>query len=413
MSQGINDNKIGGDPAETGSITPIGPPTAPRSLSATNGYLETILSWTPSASDGGSAIAEHKYRQQIQGVSWEDNWVSIPTSAPNETNAISYTVTGLSAGIVYKFELLAVNSGGPNDSQLDGPADSVTNVRPTGRPGPPTSFQAVAGDTKVTLSWVAPSNNGGSAITKYRYKKKSTGSWPTPWTSIPDSGVDPDSGVNGANNDDYEVTGLTNGSSYSFRLQAANNGGNNGIQLTSSSYATADNITPQSPVGSPDAPTNLQASPDYDYITLTWDDPSDDGGSPIVRIQYAMREGNGSFAQWTNIPYSGVGQVNANSYEVIDLTPATTYSFKIKARTRPDTYFSSQETSVVSATTSSPPTLFREKISSGENHTCALENPNNQQGESKVLCWGSRQSGRLGMGIMLVLENFSTSRILF
>ena len=241
VSQGINDNKIGGDPAETDSITPIGPPTAPRSLSATNGYLETILSWTPSASDGGSAIAEHKYRQQIQGVSWEDNWVSIPTSAPNETNAISYTVTGLSAGIVYKFELLAVNSGGPNDSQLDGPADSVTNVRPTGRPGPPTSFQAVAGDTIVTLSWVAPSNNGGSAITKYHYKKKSTGSWPTGWTSVPNSGVD------GDNDDDYEVRNLTNGSSYSFRLQAANNGGNNGIQLTSSSYAAADNITPQSP----------------------------------------------------------------------------------------------------------------------------------------------------------------------
>ena len=111
-----------------------------------------------------------------------------------------------------------------------------------------------------------------------------------------------------------------------------------------------------------------------------------------------MREGNGSFAQWTNIPTSGVGQLNDNSYEVTDLTPATTYSFKIKAQNRPDsTYFTSEETSVVSATTSSPPTLFREKISSGENHTCALENPN-QQGGSKVLCWGSRQSGRLGIG---------------
>ena len=391
VSQGINDNEIDGNPAETGSITPIGPPTAPTGLSATNGYLETILSWTPSASDGGSAIAEHKYRQQIQGVPWEDNWVSIPTSAPNQGNAISYTITGLSGGTVYKFELLAVNSGGANNSQLDGPADSVTNVRPTGRPDPPTSFEAVAGDTIVTLSWVAPSNNGGSTITKYHYKKKGTGSWPIAWIGIPNSGVDE------ANDDSYEVTGLTNGNTYSFRLRAINFGGNNGVRRESS-YVAADNITPQSLVGSPDAPTNLQASPDYDYITLTWDDPSDDGGSPIERVQYAMRESNGSFAQWTNIPTSGVGQLNDNSYEVTGLTPATTYSFKIKAQNRPDsTYFTSEETSVVSATTSSPPTLFRQKISSGEKHTCALENPN-QQGGSKVLCWGSRESGRLGNG---------------
>ena len=56
----------------------------------------------------------------------------------------------------------------------------------------------------------------------------------------------------------------------------------------------------------------------------------------------------------------------------------------------------------MSTTTSNPPTIFREKISSGENHTCALENPN-QQGGSKVLCWGSRVSGILGNG-----ENAST-----
>ena len=385
VSQGINNNKIGGDPAETDSITPIGLPTAPRSLSATNGYLETILSWTPSASDGGSSITEHKYRQQIQGEPWEDNWISIPTSAPNQAHAISYTIEGLSGGTVYNFELLAVNSGGANDSQLEGPSDSVTNVRPTGKPDPPTSFQAVAGDTIVTLSWVAPSNNGGSAITEYQFKKKGTGNWPNSWTNI------------GANDDDYEVENLTNGNTYSFRLRAINLGGNNGTQLESS-YVAADNITPQSLAGSPDAPTNLNASPDYDYITLTWDDPSDDGGSPIVRVQYAMRESNGSFAQWINIPNSGVSGANANSYEVTDLTPATTYSFKIKAQNRPDSsYFTSEETSVVSATTSSPPTLFRQKISSGEEHTCALENPN-RQGGSKVLCWGSRNDGRLGNG---------------
>ena len=391
VSQGLNNNEIDGDSAETGSITPIGPPTAPTSLSATNGYLKTILSWTPSDSDGGSAITEHKYRQQIQGEPWEDNWVSIPISAPNQDHAISYTITGLSGGIVYKFELLAVNSGGPNDSQLEGPSDSVTDVSPTGKPDPPTSFQAVAGDAKVILSWVAPSNNGGSTITKYHYKKKGTGNWPRDWIGILESGVDED------NDDRYEVTGLTNGTTYSFRLRAINFGGEDGDRLESS-YVAADNITPQSLAGSPDAPTNLQASPDYNYITLTWDDPSDDGGSPIVRIQYAMQEGNGSFAQWTNIPDSGVDEANDDSYKITGLTPGTTYSFKIQAQNRPNnTYFTSPETSAVSATTTPTPTLFREKISSGENHTCALENPN-QQGGSNVLCWGSREEGRLGNG---------------
>jgi competence protein ComEC len=74
-------------------------------------------------------------------------------------------------------------------------------------PGAPTQLQAVPGDGKVTLTWVAPANDGGSAIDIYQ---------------IDVIGTDATASTTGTS---FVFTGLTNGHSYSFQVKAHNSVG--------------------------------------------------------------------------------------------------------------------------------------------------------------------------------------------
>ena len=53
------------------------------------------------------------------------DWTAIPDSAAGETNATSYTVTGLTNGVEYRFKIRATNSLGAS------PASATVTVTPT------------------------------------------------------------------------------------------------------------------------------------------------------------------------------------------------------------------------------------------------------------------------------------------
>ena len=82
-----------------------------------------------------------------------------------------------------------------------GPATSV--------PGPPTNLTAVGGDGQAVLTWDAPANDGGTAITDYEYRINRSG----PWISIGSTGTT------------HTVTGLVNGTAYVFEVRAVNAAG--------------------------------------------------------------------------------------------------------------------------------------------------------------------------------------------
>ena len=80
-------------------------------------------------------------------------------------------------------------------------------------PGPLTRFNAVAGNTEVTLSWKAPTNNGGAPIIGYQYAQR--------------TGVDSFSSFNDIPGSDgttttYTVPSLTNNVIYEFKICAYN-----------------------------------------------------------------------------------------------------------------------------------------------------------------------------------------------
>ena len=94
----------------------------------------------------------------------------------------------------------------------------------------PTNFEAAVGDAQVELSWDAPDSASGVTRHEYRFKA-GTGSYPTTWEQIANSGV------GGTNEAGFTVTSLTNEVVHTFQLRAVNAAGDGNA-------ADADPVTP-------------------------------------------------------------------------------------------------------------------------------------------------------------------------
>jgi chitodextrinase len=142
----------------------------------------------------------------------------IVTSTPgNFTTTVSAspaTVNGLTNGTAYTFTVVAVNKIG-NSS----PSAASASTTPATVPDAPTSVAATPYDHRAVVTWTAPSNNGGSAITRYVI------------AANPD---DVDDVTVAADQSTALVTGLRNGTTYTFTVSAVNAVGNSNYSSPSS-----------------------------------------------------------------------------------------------------------------------------------------------------------------------------------
>ena len=197
-------------------------PAAPTGLTATAGNGTVTLSWT-AGNNGGSAVTGWKYIKHSNNA-WDSDWTEVPNSGASTT---SYTVSSLTNGTAYKFKVRAVNANG------DGAESAESGeVTPSAKPAKPTGLTVTAGNGSATLSWTA-GNNGGSAITGWKYIKHSNNSWDSGWTEVPNSG---------ASTTSYTVPSLTNGTAYKFKVRAVNANGD-GAESDESGA-----VTPSAPV---------------------------------------------------------------------------------------------------------------------------------------------------------------------
>ena len=179
-------------------------PLAPTKPGVTGGHASVALTWT-SGGDGGSAITKWQYVKKVGSNNFETTWTDIPSSGASTT---SYTVTGLTNGIAYRFKVRAVNSVG------NGPASPASDAVTPAATAPlaPTKPTVAGGHASVALTW-SSGGDGGSAITKWQYQQKAdTGSYGS-WMNIPGSGPATTS---------HTVTGLSNDTTYQFRVRAVN-----------------------------------------------------------------------------------------------------------------------------------------------------------------------------------------------
>jgi uncharacterized repeat protein (TIGR01451 family) len=190
------------------------PPSAPVNVVATAGNASAILSWTAPANH--QPVTSYTVHNSLasNGVLVADMTI---TAVPGTTRVpTSSTVTGLTNGVTYQFEVQATNAQG--SSPFSAPSNSVTPQAPTA-PGMPTNVSAIAGDTSATVSWTAPASDGGSPITSYTVTAF-TGGAPAVVTTT--QGGSP-----------ATVFPLTNGVLYTFSVHATNAIGNGPESLQS------------------------------------------------------------------------------------------------------------------------------------------------------------------------------------
>ena len=127
-------------------------------------------------------------------------------------------------------ETFTLTISSPDNATLttDTTATGTINNRAT-TAAEPTTFAAAVGDEEVVLSWDAPDSASGVTRHEYQYKE-GTGAYQG-WEQIANSGVD------GANEAGFTVTGLTNEVLHTFQLRAVNAQGE-------STAAEADAVTP-------------------------------------------------------------------------------------------------------------------------------------------------------------------------
>jgi len=236
-------------------------PSPPTELSVVTGDAQATLTWTAPTNNGGAAITGYTVQSTTDGTNW-----TTEIADTSDTTATA-TITALDNGTSYQFRVAALNSVGA------GTASEPTNAAtPATTPSAPTELSVVTGDAQATLTWTAPTNNGGAAITGYTVQSTTDG---TNWTTeIADtSTLARATRVNGAQSLlSATITGLSNSVSYQFRVAAISAEGIGAFSFPSSPATPAGPTTtePASSTTSVAAPeTTVAATPTTTTIQVT------------------------------------------------------------------------------------------------------------------------------------------------
>ena len=124
-------------------------------IRASGGLTEIVVSWT-APNDGDNTITG--YIIESDGGDG-GSFSQIGTSGAATT---TFSHQDLTNGAVYAYRIIASNEVGSSE-----PSDPVS-FRAAVAPGSPSApTKAFADGTKIDISWNAPADNGGSALTKY------------------------------------------------------------------------------------------------------------------------------------------------------------------------------------------------------------------------------------------------------
>ncbi len=210
---------------------PITAPGQVTGVTATAAGGSATVNWTAPAS--GGPVTTYTITPY---VGLEAQTPTTVTGAPPATGTI---VGGLKNGTSYTFTVTASNPAGSG-----APSEHSNAVTPTTATAPsaPTGVSAISATGRALVSWSAPSNSGGSPITKYTITPF-VGAEAKPATTI--TGSPPATATT--------ITGLTNATSYTFTVTASN-------AIGESPQSTASNaVTPQDTIFNFAAPTTLDS----------------------------------------------------------------------------------------------------------------------------------------------------------
>jgi titin len=228
--------------------SPPGPdPSGPSAPDAPTGVLAVALdasarvSWT-AAEPHGSPVSAYRVTASPGGAT---------TTLPGD--ATEAVVPGLTNGTAYAFTVVAVSAAGDSE-----PSATSNTVTPVGLelvtiPDAPTEVTATAGDGRATVTWLLGSANGADL----------TGQVVTASPGGASVAVDGDA-------TEAVVTGLDNGTAYTFEVVATNAVG------SSPPSRASRPVTPAGPPGRPGRPGLVVRGRS---IVVSWDAASVDGAA--------------------------------------------------------------------------------------------------------------------------------------
>jgi hypothetical protein len=161
-----------------------------------------------------------------------------------------------------------------------------------------------ATNSQVIVDWTAPT--GGEAPVDYLVDYKESSENDSAYKSF--SVVSHPSTIE-------TVTGLTNGTPYTFRVAGRNT---NGV----GTYSVSRSVTP---VGPPTQPLNLSYTALDTAVSVKFTSPDNNGGFSIANYEYSTNNGS----SWTALSPPSV----SDSMTISGLTNATTYQVKLRAVT--------------------------------------------------------------------------------
>ncbi|NNN22602.1 MAG: hypothetical protein HKL80_11455, partial [Acidimicrobiales bacterium] len=256
--EAVNSNGTGPASQASAPITfTTGTPGPPTSFNAAGGNQSLNLSWSPPSSIGSSSISDYMVTLYPPSGS--------STTYDTASTSTTYTVSGLNSSTTYEATVTAVNTQGDGTSS---PYQSATTYSVPTAPGAPAVTPVSGGES---LSWSAPSNPGGGAISDYEVL------------------VNPSGGIQysvdtASSSTSFTVTGLTPGDIYTFEVEAVNSVGTSPVSSPSASISYG--------IASP--PRFVQGIGGSGTVDLMWASPLYQGLTPVTDYLIVETPTNGS-----------------------------------------------------------------------------------------------------------------------
>lgn len=260
-------------------------PSAPVLEIESTGSGMVSLKWTLPNDNGSPITGYNIYRGEAPGT--ETYFDSV-----QEEDILIYTNTGLVNGRTYYYQVAAVNEAGP------GEMSNEVSATPLSVPGVPSAFEGSSGVSSITLTWLAPYDDGGLPVIQYKIYRSAT------------SGTE----IFLANTTvtTFTDTGLTIGRVYYYMVSAENAFGEGGC--TEEILVTVADV--------PGPVTGLMAVAGNASVTLNWTAPSHTGGTPITGyLIYRGTESGQETFLWNTATLN---------FKDTDLINGQTYYYKVR-----------------------------------------------------------------------------------
>ena len=211
------------------------------------------------------------------------------------------TISDLTRKDAGDYDLVVKNSAGSKQVTM-----KILVMEKPSPPSGPLQVRDVMAES-VTLEWSPPTEDGGTPVTHYTLEKLDSS---LGWVEISSFVV----------RTSQKVTRLVTGQEYVFRVRAANKFGLS--EPLDSEPVTAQH--PFNPPGPPGVPVPVNVS--NDAIVIAWQEPTNDGGSPIIGYHVEKKDRNS--IMWTKAnSYS----VRETTFKCGNLTSGLSYEFRVTA----------------------------------------------------------------------------------